>query len=210
MWASITAPQAIIISAVLTIVTAVVGILFAAKLFGDRVRELNATLAASNQLVLDHKAKTDASLADFRSRLRVFESLLNSTTANVGILQEFLEGTADKGDFKIETLAVEATRERLQDDWNAIRNRIEAIAAAPSIDGRTRARYARIDRRKYIDLVEALANDKQLGDRPEDFEKAAAIWAKYRGGGSQPSTLDVATMAHLRKALVPAVADLIP
>ncbi|MHA6686352.1 hypothetical protein [Mesorhizobium sp. A556] len=203
MWASITAPQAIIISSVLTIAAVVAGILVGAKLVGNRVRELNAALAASNQLVLDHKAKVDASLADFRSRLQLFESLLSSTMNNVGTLQEFTGGTPNQTEAKVYTMAVEATRERLQDDWNAIRDHIEAIASSPSVDGRTRGRYARLDRRRYAELVEALAKDLRLGDRPEDFDKAAAIWSKYRNGGSQPSMLDVATMAQLRKALVP-------
>ncbi|MHA6687710.1 hypothetical protein [Mesorhizobium sp. A556] len=207
MWASVTEPQAIIISAVLTIVAAVVGVLLGAKLFGNRVRDLNTALAASNKLVVDHKTKVDTSLADIRSTLLNFESLLSATTSNLGILKGSLEDIADKTEVKGDTPAKEATREQLRDDWDAIRGQIETLAAAQTIDGRTRARYARMDRRKYADLVETLAREKQLGDRPEDFEKAAAIWAKYRNGRSQPSKSDVATMADLRKALVPAVDD---
>ena len=77
--------------------------------------------------------------------------------------------------------------------WGRIRDRLQAIALADT-DRRARTRYARIDKRRYPDLVAALDYDKKLGADASFFREAADLWQKFRAGRAIPSTSEVQRM----------------
>jgi hypothetical protein len=91
--------------------------------------------------------------------------------------------------------------DNMRENWARIRERLEAIATASNIDGRTRARYGRIDRRRIGDLVNALHNDERLGADTELYRKAIELWQRYRTGRATPSPNDVQTMRELAERL---------
>ena len=82
-------------------------------------------------------------------------------------------------------------------NWERIRDRLEAIAANSQIDGRTRAKYGRIDRRRYSDLVNALHNDGEIGADVNFYRDAVELWQKFRTGRATPSEGEVQTMQDL-------------
>jgi hypothetical protein len=94
------------------------------------------------------------------------------------------------------------SRDNLIEAWNQIRDLLESFAADPTIDGRRRAKYGRIDRRNYKDLATALEQDKQLPGRLEVWEDAISLWYESRkrlnsGLGDRPFR-----MQQLRDVLV--------
>jgi hypothetical protein len=89
----------------------------------------------------------------------------------------------------------------MRENWERIRDRLEAIATNSQIDGRTRAKYGRIDRRRYGDLVTALHNDAALGADTNVYRDAVELWQRFRTGRSTPSATEVHTMQNLAERL---------
>lgn len=203
-WSSVTEPQAAIVSALLTILAAVLGVLLGAALFGNRVKTLGDALNASDKLLRSHKEVVEAQLTEMRLKLLGFDAAFATTSESLGQLRGSI------GDLQSTSVAVvdadpadDASREQLRSDWEAIRDQLERLAANPQIDGRTRARYARIDRRRYGDLVNSLADDDRLGTHAGDYRAAIALWHQYRNGRRKPVVGDVRRMQELRQALAP-------
>jgi len=99
--------------------------------------------------------------------------------------------------------------EELATQWVKIRDRIEEIAADPTIDGRTAAKYSRIDRRSYSDLIDSLAYDGRLIDRHgrnwlSEFLQAAKIWLTYRARRRPPTPAHAEKMRSLAADLLDA------
>ena len=93
-------------------------------------------------------------------------------------------------------------RDLLQNKWNSIRDHLESIANDIK-DGRTRARYTRIDRRNYLDFIEALISDHVIKANPGKYREALEIWKKYKNGRTTPSNNDAARMEVLARELAP-------
>lgn len=85
--------------------------------------------------------------------------------------------------------------------WHDIRDQLEKLAADPSIDGRTAAKYQRIDRRNYADLINSMTRDNNLPDHTEYLE-AARIWARYRSRRMAPTAQDTERLRELARRLV--------
>ncbi|MPL95506.1 hypothetical protein SDC9_41677 [bioreactor metagenome] len=98
----------------------------------------------------------------------------------------------------------ELSFEDLSSNWLKIRDRLEEIASDSRIDGRTAAKYSRIDRRKYADLVASLNRDGELEDKGAEFLEAAQIWASHRSRKREPTQADIQRMIDLALLLAPA------
>lgn len=179
-------------------------------LFGGRVRDMKGALDASDKLLADHSASVEKALINITERVTGLESQFTATLEGLGQLRGNVsdlqsvaapttEGTNTSGTNARET---PTASEKLRDDWDAIREELERRAADPAVDGRTRAKYARIDRRRYLDLIDALADDAVLGSEAPSYRDAARIWQKYRSGRSIPTAVDAANMSSLRQKLV--------
>jgi hypothetical protein len=208
-WAAVTPPQATIISGGLTLLAAVGGVMLGSWLFSGRVKDLRGALDASDKLLADHSASVAKALLNITERLTGLDSQFTTTLeslgqlrGNVSDLQSVAASTAEST-----TAGPAVTRdppvssEKLHDDWDAIRDRLERRAADPTLDGRRRAKYARIDRRRYLDLIDALADDDALGPEAPAYREAAKIWQRYRNGRSTPTSEDAAKMSSLRQML---------
>lgn len=201
-WQSLTDAQATIISAVLTIVAAVAGVSLGARMFGNRVRDLQGALDASKVMVDDHRQYVESALNEIRRKLSDFETLFGTTLESLGQLRGSLGDISAGTGEAAKTEKEQATLESIRDAWDPIRDTLEAIAANPDIDGRTRAKYARIDRRNYNWLVDALDDDGALRGRGELFRQAVALWHKYRTNKLVPPPEAVSKMSALRSELV--------
>ncbi len=78
-----------------------------------------------------------------------------------------------------------------------MRDRVEEIAADPAIDGRSRARYNRIDRRIFKNLLDALVADNLLGVNGPLLTDALALWHKYRNNRLPVPQKDLERMREL-------------
>lgn len=87
------------------------------------------------------------------------------------------------------------SRDQLRASWYRIRDAIEDTATNTDIDGRKRAKYMRIDRRSFGDLIAALVRDGYLVDDRADIARDAhALWQSFRTGRRQLNQSDVARM----------------
>ena len=178
-WSTATPPQATIISGALTVIAAIAGVGLGAWLFSGRVSDLKSALDESDRLVAEHRSAIEREVQDIREQV---SGLTTSTLVALGEVRATLSDI-EEADAPPQPVTQGGGRERLQEDWNAIRDSLEQLAADPLIDGRTRARYARIDRRRYADLINALAGDHRLGGSAAEFREAVGIWQRYRNGG---------------------------
>jgi hypothetical protein len=199
-WRSVTAPQATIIAAALTVFAAIVGVALGWWLFSGRVRSLKEALDKSDELLRRHAEEVAGILAEVRQEVASSMEGLGQLRGTVGDLQI---ASASEG----VTEGQLATRDEVQGNWNAIRDRLERIATEPAIDGRTRAKFARIDRRRYADLVDALAAKGLLDAHEGAFTEAVNLWQRYRNGKTTPTKANAARMAELREQLVPPDAE---
>jgi hypothetical protein len=210
LWATVTPPQATIISGALTLLAAVGGVILGWWLFSGRVRDLKGALDASDKLLADHRISIEKTLYDITAGVSGLESQFTTTLESLGQLRGNVSDlqsvtappieSANTGPAPARDTPV--TSEKLRDDWDAIRDQLERRAANSTVDGRRRAKYARIDRRRYLDLIDSLADDDALGSEAPSYREAARIWQKYRNGRSSPTTEDVARMSNLRQTLV--------
>ena len=201
-WATITAPQATVIAGACTFLAAVVGILLGWWLFSGRVRDLKSALDESDKLLKLHKTSVETALGGLKDSIGSLNDQVAST------MQGLAQVRSDVSDIALieeapPAVAGAPSRAQLKEDWNSVRDSIESIAANPSIDGRTRARYGRVDRRNYADLVDMLAHDHRLNANADLFREAVALWQSYRTGKKALSQADAARMATLRALLAP-------
>lgn len=203
-WNSATAPQATIVSGGLTLLAAVLGVVIGWWLFSGRVKDLKSALEESDSLLADHRSSVEKTLLEINEMVKGLNEQFATTLESLGQLR------GNVSDLQSATLSTDetpnagqpATPEKLRDDWAAIRDQLEQRAADPAVDGRRRAKYARIDRRRYLDLIDALANDGALGVDTSSYREASAIWQRYRNGRRTPTADDAKKMSGLRQALV--------
>ena len=205
-WAAVTPPQATIISGGFTLLAAVGGVILGWWLFSGRVKNLQGALDASDKLLADHRANVTTALLNITEKVAGLDNQFTSTLeslgqlrGNVSDLQSVAETTAESPSAARD---VPVTSEKLREDWDAIRDKLEQRAANPAVDGRTRAKYARIDRRRYLDLIDVLAADDALGRDATAYREAAKLWQRYRNGRSIPTPEDAAKLSGLRQLLV--------
>lgn len=198
-WATITAPQATIIAGILTLAAAIVGVLLGAWLFGNRVGDLKGALEVSDRLLNDHKSAVESGLVNLEAQ---FNDFMATTRESLGQLRGVVGDIESNAASPQEDESQARSSEDLREDWSAIRDDLERQAVEPTIKGQTRAKYARIDRRNYMDLVNALVSDGHLHGDVDRFREAIALWYKFRTGKRMPSPDDNKKMKQLRAMLV--------
>ena len=202
MWQSMTEAQGTVIAAALTIFAAVVGVLLGSWLFGGKVASLKESVDATERLIEDHRQAVSSCLQDITDQLGELSAQLAATQEGLGQLRST---AAD-----IESAAVGAlpraerdqgSWEALREEWNVIKDELEKLAASPEIDGRTRAKYSRIDRRNYVELINALEWDQRLGNSAGDFRSAVEVWQRFKNGRSSPNPQDLNRFTDIRQRI---------
>ncbi|SEL39558.1 hypothetical protein SAMN04515666_103617 [Bosea lupini] len=203
-WNSLTQGQGTVISGFLTLLAAITGVLIGSWLFGSRVKDLKSAVDASDQLLRKHGSEVDATLAAIRDKISEMQKSFATTSEQLNDLRGSVADLEAASSPETVTEPVQAgteeqpsPREQIRQGWLTVRDALEHIAARPQIDGRTRARYARIDRRRYPQLVEALAADGLLAANADAFWEASALWQAYRGGRSEPTAREITRMSEL-------------
>ena len=179
LWTNLTAGQGAFLSGAFTAFGAVVAVLIAQKFFGDRVSGLQDAVGKTEESVEEFEQKFEQKLTTLSENLdRTFSSLQSSLAKTQAAVYENQSSDGDAA----EENGLEknkGTRDRVIESWHKIRDRIEELASSPNVDGRTRAKYSRLDRRSYYDLASALAYDGFLPDL-ETAENAINLWYSCR------------------------------
>lgn len=224
-WTSITGPQATIISGVLTFLAAIAGVVLGWGLLSGQVTSLSVAVGKMRKVLDDHKEKVDRTLADasrqfdtMSERIQIIGEELAALQQAFGQIRGELVAVADDvtgiaeevvnsdpdedAPGQPEVVDAKDTRESFRDDWSTVRDSLEAYAAVPSIDGRTRARYNRIDRRNYHDLIDALDANSNLPNA-NAFREAVDIWYAHRTGRAPITPEHAAKLSELARRLGP-------
>ncbi|MDP3338837.1 hypothetical protein [Frigidibacter sp.] len=194
-------PQATLGSGAITFLGAIAAVLLGWGLFSGKVRDVKSALDTTDKLLTEHQARVQQSLADIEEKL----SSLTASTAQIRADVSDKQAVDEEADVEhVEQSAPsELTFDDLSSSWLKIRDRLEEIASDSRIDGRTAAKYSRIDRRRYADLVTSLIRDEQLGSNGKEFLEAAQIWASHRSRKKAPSQEQIQRMANLALILAP-------
>lgn len=170
LWATVTEGQGAVINGILTLFAAIAGVLIGAVLFGNRVKDIESAIEQSKKSIDLHFATTEQTLAKVRDMAAELDAVVAAVPAQLNRLEIAVEQQGDialaesseadvTDDGKNEAFDPRAT---IRQEWARIRDHLEALATDPEIDGRTRAKYMRIDRRSYGDFIEALEHDDTI------------------------------------------------
>lgn len=200
-WDQLTQPQATLLSGALTVIAALCGVWLAWRLFSEKVKDLKSALEESNKLVVEHRNSVIVTLADIQTRLSGLDELSRSASVRLGTIQGTVEDLESAATVQDGPPAQEDRQERMRTRWFEIRDRLENLAASARIDGRTRAKYGRIDRRTYASLIDSMEWDGNLS-QPNHFRQALGLWLRYRNGRNAPTDVDEALMERLHAEIL--------
>lgn len=201
VWNGITEGQGAVLAALLTVVAAIVGVALGSRLFGGKVTDLRAALSEAQAALNEHETSVDEKLSAILEKVKLTEENILSTLDKINRFSATLnsDDLSDISPLKPEEKI--SPIESIKEDWSAIRESLEDIVSDPEIDGRTRAKFARIDRRQYGYLIESYHDDFGLQNVTK-YRRALQLWQKYRSGRTPPTESDVKEMRQLRTDLV--------
>jgi hypothetical protein len=200
MWEAITEPQAIIISSLFTVIAAVIGVSLGGLIFGGRVNDLKGALDTSKEMIVSHEVSVNEKLSKILDRVTEVESQFRSTIEGIGQIRGSLVDIESNSSGPVIAPEQIDARDRLRTDWISVRDAIERMATDPAKDGRTRAKYARIDRRQYRQLLESIHDDYGVPNVSK-FRRAIDIWQKYKNGRNSPTQDDLQEMSDIRNTV---------
>ncbi|MFM7378772.1 MAG: hypothetical protein ACKO1O_11705 [Erythrobacter sp.] len=177
-WTSLTDGQGAFLSGSITAFGAVVAVWIAQKLFGDRVAGLKEGVEQAEQSMSAFKVSVESRLSEIENLFNEVSSGLQRSLADTQAAIHESQGTEGAAEVRDADQAA-SPWDRLWADWHTIRDKFEAIASSPNIDGRTRAKYSRVDRRSYYELLNLLDADGHLPDLQLAID-ATGLWYRSR------------------------------
>ncbi len=202
-----------------TVLAAIVGVVLGWILFGGKVKTLTEAVAQTEAVLEDHKANTTRLLG------QVVEQVTSTLEATNTLRAQFADQAAIQDDIvKEDELEAEQEvpdlpgfedvqrpqenaqdfKERMVEAWDGIRAEIERPASDPQVDGRTRGKYGRVDRRSYWKLIELFGEDGTVDPKKyNDLYSAYEIWMKHRSGRHTPVADDLAEIERIRRKVAP-------
>ncbi|HUN39076.1 MAG TPA: hypothetical protein VMU81_02170 [Acetobacteraceae bacterium] len=207
-WANLTQAQGTVIGAVITMTAAVGGVILGWLLFSGRVKSLEEALKVSEASVQNHLQDSESRLQEhLRLRQAAFDEYASVQKETLSsLMRQLTQVSGSVADIPTSASSPvspnqQEDRDSLRADWTRIRDHLDTIADDAKIDGRTRAKYARVDRRQYGELVTAMDNDHNLDADAALYREAIDLWHKFRNGRSTPSKPEVQKMQELAEKL---------
>lgn len=192
-WEQLTAPQATVISTILTVLSTIFGVSLGLLFFNNRINSLKSAINKTEELVNKYIDNINLKFKQYREENNEASAALSAQVGQIG--GAVADIAAADGNGLISSLG--EGRRSIKENWVIVRDKIENIASDPEIDGRTRAKYARIDRRRYGDLIAALSADGRLQKKDQSFRSAYEIWLKFRSGRLSPSEIELSEMQDI-------------
>lgn len=214
VFAHLTGPQAELLSAAATLLSAVIVAVVAplvfhlitrrgVKDFNGAIEELKGT-AESARTQAGTIRQTMGDVREVSSQVKDLGVLIASVQEALANTQNtLLESRPEQALRPANDGATpnESGRDEIRRLWRGLQEDIERQASRPDINGNTRAKYARLDRRNYFRLIEYLQDDGKLrgdfGLWREAYDKASSA----SHSPTEPSPTTVARMRELDRLL---------
>ncbi|WP_148292637.1 hypothetical protein [Paracoccus aminophilus] len=202
-WTNLSEAQGALLNGILTILAAGGGVLLGAKLFGGKVANIQSAIDASKRAVDGHVDNMDHALKLMKEKTEALSEVLAGLSSQVGRI-ESNQIESERPDEDIAGAGPEAsesesyTKDDISELWSGARDHLEEIASSPEIDGRTRAKYTRIDRRSYERLIDALSHDGFITNGVADAARqASAMSRSFRRREAPPTRSEIEEMKVL-------------
>jgi len=195
-----TEPQAQVITAALGFLSVILGAVLAPIVFFVLTRKGVTNFDEAIKKVTESaglvKSRTDeivsdlSNLKDTTLQINDFLAVIQRGNALVQARQEETAETQPEAEAVAATPISDDEQERkdqMRSLWGELQGLLEDFAADPDIDARTRAKYARIDRRNYEELANALAMDGSLPGRLDQWKSAIDLWNVSKRNGHRVS-----------------------
>ena len=203
-WTGLTEGQGAVISAGVTVVAAGVGVIIGARFFNGRVLNLREAITHSEEMLQGYRADMDRTLEKLSADLKSFQSMTQASLKGVEGTVEDLQANRATAEMSVageEDQLAAARREEIRKDWYPIRDHVERLATATDLEEVLRSKYARMDRRRYLEFIDSLMNDGVFGAKASLYVEAATLWQSFRGRGT-PELEDIRRMRELRTELL--------
>lgn len=205
-WANITEGQGAVLSSIITVAAAGLGIIVGYLLFNGRVLNLKDAIERSEEMLTAYRADMDSTLeklsADLLNFQRMTQESLNQVSLSVDDLQSAQPAAVIAGSAANDEQEAASRREELRQAWYPIRDQIEHLATDPALNQTLRNKYAHMDRRAYMSFIDAMIGDGVFGSLDQQYREAASLWQGFRSGRSTPSPADVDLMKSLNAQLL--------
>ncbi|ATW02654.1 hypothetical protein [Sphingorhabdus sp. YGSMI21] len=180
-WTNLTEGQGLVLSGFLTGLGAIIAVLLAQSFFRSKVSDLKAAILETEEAVIAFQNEIVARFKDFEESFKEIDITIAALQETAAKTQASIrEQESDDEGLSEEVKEPHDPKERTFAKWYEISDHLEEIASSPNIDGRTRARYGRIDRRSYYDLIDALDYDGRLGNMRDIADEATELWYSCR------------------------------
>jgi Skp family chaperone for outer membrane proteins len=191
-WDHLTDAQATLLAAGGTMVSALVVAILGPLLFKSALGGISEAADAAKQSA----GKITSNFNDLNEQFSAFEKNL------AGLQNKINDLAADTGDDPAAAEAANGSRQQLKDAWFELRDLLEGDASDKRLNGHTRGKYSRIDRRDPAALFDAMQADHNLrGDRT-DWNRAQEIYFTFRSTNSPPPAVsDLAELLTLKNKL---------
>lgn len=221
-FAGLTAPQADVIVALLGLLSVLVGVTLAPVMFllitrkgvtnfeaaitkvtssAKNVEGSVANVTTSVDLVSARAAEIVGDLDTLKATTLQINDLVSALQRSNAMVQARQDEEDEQTNLETQTSTTasddeQQNKEAMRALWADLQGLIEDSASDPDIDGRTRAKYARMDRRKYEDLAVTLFEDGRLPGTESQWRSAIDIWNKSKRNGHRVA---VSTVEQFRR-----------
>ena len=198
-WAGLTVAQATLLAGACTPIAALIAVWLGSNFFDGKVISLKDAITASGEVLDKHISKIETHQRELQEKLTLIEQITLDNGATAAKIsgeddQDKTDAIAPEADI---TLTKRKNRETLISHWSRVKSVIEKAASDQKIDGRKRAKYNRIDRRNYKDLVDALVQDGLMIAVSEKIYDAIELRSSFRNGKKEISSDDIFSMNKL-------------
>jgi hypothetical protein len=168
------------LSGFFTAIGAVVAILLAQYFFRGRITDLKSAVRETEETVERYQNAVNEKLGAISAAIESLNQVIGGVQESVAKTQAAVHDSQPEEEQPGAQAIQAPAKERLTDDWYRILDHVESIASSPNVDGRRRAKYGRIDRRSYYDLIDSLDNDGLLGGARGAADAATGLWYSCR------------------------------
>ena len=210
LWVKLSDGQGSVLSAAITVLGTLAALLIGYWALNGKVKSIEEAIASSQEMVERHLQNLTKTLADVQDKTAQLDEMLAALGPKVAALSaDSAENDLDPPSLHEDAVPVPSrpsvseqaglsTREEVKKLWHGVRDTLERIASDPSLDGRRRAKYMRIDRRSYYDLISSMKADETISATVADAaETLYAASKRYRRAHSGPSPEELAVLSEL-------------
>lgn len=218
MWSALTDGQGAVINGALTVFAGLAAAYIGGKIFGSHVSDLKTAMDSSAAAVDKHLDNVEKTIEAIDGRTRELDQAIAMLKEKVLQIQtaipqgptEIGASDADEAQLELnpppESAGYPADDENPQyifdeilSNWGRVRNYLEHLADQET-DGRTRAKYFRVDRRNYTDLIRLLEDDRKISNS-HPFYEAWNTFLKSRNRRRLPETKAIEQLAEFAAEL---------